>query len=386
MIQAPTDTLLLCGLALAGGIVVGRLLPRQLRPPKQQSPGRTSFYKSLNYILSNEHDKAIEEFTRMVEVDSETVEVYLGLGSLFRSKGELGRAIRIHQSIIVRPSLDKKIKIQAYFDLALDYQKAGLFDSAIETFQTVIQLDPRHRAAYRHLEKIYEEEKSWEKAFEIEKQVQKLTKSKDTMILAHLQTEKAKALQQEGALDEAIRNYKKAIQIDPKCVDAYLHLGDYYHEQKKFSKAIEIWEGVAERTPEYAFLTYKRLENAYYELGRYEEMEPLYQRNVERNPGDFQTRLVLGDHYFRKGDLTAAIGEFQEVIKAQPDCIEAHQKLGETFLKEGNTSEAERELKILVDIFSTKYLFYHCKECGFESKHILWHCPQCRAWDTFVHG
>jgi len=377
---------MLCGLALAGGIIVGRLIPGKKRTPKSDTPGRTSFYKSLNYILSNEHDKAIEEFTRMVEVDSETVEVYLGLGSLFRSKGELGRAIRIHQSIIVRPSLDKKIKIQAYFDLALDYQKAGLFDSAIETFQTVIQSDPRHLPAYRHLERIYEEEKSWEKAFDIEKQIQKLTKAKDTMVLAHLQTEKGKSCQQQGALDDAVRNYKKAIQIDPKCVDAYLHLGDYYHEQKKFTKAIEIWEGVAERTPEYAFLTYKRLESSYYELGRYEEMERIYQENIARNPGDLQTRLVLGDHYLRKGNLQDAIAEFQEIIKAQPGCIEAHQKLGEAFLKAENSAEVEKELGILAHLFSTKYLFYHCKECGFESKNILWQCPQCKTWDTFVHG
>jgi len=346
----------------------------------------SSFYKSLNYILSNEHDKAIEEFTRMVEVDSETVEVYLGLGSLFRSKGELGRAIRIHQSIIVRPTLDKKIQIQAYFDLALDYQKAGLFDTAIETFRTVIRLDPRHLPAYRHLEKIYEEEKSWEKAFEIERQIQKLTKAKNTMVLAHLQTEKGKSCLQQGALEEAVRYYKKAIQTDPKCVDAYLHLGDYYRDQKKFPKAIEIWEGVAERTPEYAFLTYKRLASSYYELGRYEEMEGIYQQNIERDPGDLQTRLVLGDHYLRKGDLQQAINEFQQIVKAQPDCIEAHQKLGEAFLKAGNTAEVGQELKNLAQLFSTKYLFYHCRECGFESKNILWNCPQCRKWDTFVHG
>jgi lipopolysaccharide biosynthesis regulator YciM len=385
MISAPLDTLLLFSFGMLAGVAAGRVLTRKPRKQQKDTVGRPAFYKSLDYILSNEHDKAIEEFTRMVEVDSETVEVYLGLGSLFRSKGELGRAIRIHQSIIVRPSLDKKIKIQAYFDLALDYQKAGLFDSAIETYQTVIQLDPRHLPAYEHLEKVYEDEKSWEKAFEIQKQLQKLAKSKDTMVLAHLQTETAKALQQEERYEEAVRTYRKAIQTDPRCVDAYLHLGDYYHEQKKYLKAIELWEGVAERTPEYAFLTYKRLENSYYELGRYEEMEKIYRRNIERNPDDVETRLVLGDHFFRKGEWEASIKAFQKAIQLQPNCIEAHQKLGEAFLKQGNLDAVQEELKILVDIFSTKYLFYHCKQCGFESKNILWHCPQCRQWDTFLH-
>jgi lipopolysaccharide biosynthesis regulator YciM len=297
----------------------------------------------------------------------------------------VGRAIRIHQSIIVRPSLDKKIKIQAYFDLAQDYQKAGLFDSAIDTLKTVVQLDPHHLKAYKHLEKIYEEEKSWGKAFEIEKQIQKLTKTKNPLILSHLQTEVAKSLQVQNRIDEAIRGYKKAIQIDRRCVDAYLHLGDLYHDQGKFQKAIDIWEGVAERTPEYAFLTYKRLENSFYEMGKYEEMEEIYKKNVRRNSKDIQTRLVLGDHYLRKGDLDAALEEFHEVIKTSPNCIDAHQKLGEILLAQGNTEDAREEYKILVEIFSRKYLFYHCSECGFESKSILWRCPQCKTWDTFVH-
>jgi len=373
------------GIGFLAGTAAGRLLPRRTR--KQSSPSRNhpGFYKSLNYILSNEHDKAIEEFTRMVEVDSETVEVYLGLGSLFRSKGEVGRAIRIHQSIIVRPSLDKKILIQAYFDLALDYQKAGLFDSAIETFQHVIQLNPRHLQAHQHLEKIYEDEKSWDKALQTQIQIQKLTKSKDTMILSHLQTEIAKALQEQGKIDEAIRAYRKAIQIDPKCADAYLHLGDLFHGQKRYEKAIEMWEGVTRRTPEFAFLTYKRLENSYYEMGRYDEMEKIYQRNVRKHPNDLQTRLVLGDHYFRKGDLDAAIREYQEVIQIRSNCIEAHQKLGESYLALGQVDEVRKQLQILMDIFSARYLFYHCSHCGFESKQMLWRCPQCKNWDTYVH-
>lgn len=387
MIDTQVDTLLLFGIGLLAGTVIGRILPwKKGGSAKERHEGRNGYFKSLNYILSNEHDKAIEEFTRMVEVDSETVEVYLGLGSLFRSKGELGRAIRIHQSIIVRPSLDKKIKVQAYFDLAQDYQKAGLFDDAIETLKTVLRLDPHHLKALQHLERIYEDEKSWEEAFEVQQRFQKLTKSKETLVLAHLQTEMAKALQAKGRFEEAIKGYKKAIQIDRRSVDAYLHLGDLYHDEGKYQKAVEIWEGVGQRTPEFAFLTYKRLESSFYELGRYDEMEGIYKRNVLRNPGDIPTRLLLGDHYFRKGDLDAAVQEFQEVIRLSPDCIEAHQKLGDMLLMQGKVEAARKEQRILVDIFSSKYLFYHCSECGFESKSILWRCPQCKKWDTFVHG
>ncbi|MDX1763123.1 MAG: tetratricopeptide repeat protein [bacterium] len=383
MISPQADTLLLFGAGLLAGFFVGRFLRRKGASSALDESRRTSYYKSLNYILSNEHDKAIEEFTRMVEVDSETVEVYLSLGSLFRSKGEVGRAIRIHQSIIVRPGLEKKIKVQAYFDLALDYQKAGLFDNAIETFKTVVQLNPRHVKAYQQLEKIYEDEKSWDLAFDTQKQIQKLTKSKETMILAHLQTEKAKALYQAGRLEEAVRAFRKAIQIDSGCVDAHLHLGDLYHNERNYRKAIKIWEGVAERTPQYAFLTYKRLESSYAELGQYDKMEGIYEKNARLNPEDVQTRLVLGNYFLEKSELEKGINVFQEILEINPKCIEAHEKLAEAFLAQGKSDDVREKLRTLVEIFSEKYLFYHCGQCGFESKGILWRCPQCKSWNTF---
>ena len=101
MISPQADTLLLFGAGLLAGFLVGRFLHRKGEARTVHDSGRTSYYKSLNYILSNEHDKAIEEFTRMVEVDSETVEVYLSLGSLFRSKGEVGRATSDRHTIII---------------------------------------------------------------------------------------------------------------------------------------------------------------------------------------------------------------------------------------------------------------------------------------------
>ena len=385
MIQASADSLLLLAVGLLVGAAAGRLLPRRGDRRGEAAADRAGFYKSLNYILSNEHDKAIEEFTRMVEVDSETVEVYLGLGSLFRSKGEVGRAIRIHQSIIVRPALDKRIKVQAYFDLALDYQKAGLFDSAIETFRTVIRLDPHHLEAYRRLEKIYEDEKSWGEALEIERQIRKLTRDRDPGVHAHLQTEIAKDLVAAGRGDEAVRVFRKAIQADPRCVDAYLHLGDLYASRGQHGKALALWEGVAERTPDYAFLTYPRIEKILAEQGRTEEIEGIYRRNAARNPADVQTRLRLGEYLLAKGETEAAGQVFEEAVRLRPDCMEAHRRLGEIHLVRGDLEAARRVQEAMAAVFARKSLPYHCGRCGFESQTMQWRCPQCKEWDTFVY-
>src|SRR3989304_2724203 len=65
------------------------------------------YFKGLNYVLNEQPDKAIEVFIKMLEVDSETVETHLALGNPFRRKGEVDRAIRIHQNLIARPTLSR---------------------------------------------------------------------------------------------------------------------------------------------------------------------------------------------------------------------------------------------------------------------------------------
>ena len=109
---------------------------------KDRATSNVAFMKGINYILSDKQDRAIEELIRAVAVDTETVETYIALGNLFRSKGEIDRAIRIRQSIILRPNLAEKIRIQALFDLGLDYQRGGFYERAIRTFEEVIASAP----------------------------------------------------------------------------------------------------------------------------------------------------------------------------------------------------------------------------------------------------
>src|SRR5690606_5329978 len=109
-------------------------------------------------------DKAIEVFVRMVEVDGETVETHLALGNLFRRRGEVDRAIRIHQNLIARPTLSREQRTQALLELGEDYMRAGLFDRAENLFLELIELNAHTERALRHLLDIYQQEQDWEKA------------------------------------------------------------------------------------------------------------------------------------------------------------------------------------------------------------------------------
>ncbi len=139
----PFNQKLLLGIisAFILGLIFGRMLRyrKEKRAKLLTREGDKAFFKGIQYILSNDHDQAIEEFTKSVQVNSDTVETYVALGNLYRSRGDIDRAIRIRQNIILRVNLDEQIKLRALFDLGLDYRKGGFLNRALENFSKVLQ-------------------------------------------------------------------------------------------------------------------------------------------------------------------------------------------------------------------------------------------------------
>ena len=199
-------TILSSSIALIVGIILGHyLLPsaKTADTHYNQEPEKGAYIKGLKYIISNEPDKAIAEFTKAVKINTNTVEIYINLGNLFREKGEIERAIRIHQSILLRPNLKPDIKESALMDLGLDFSAAGFFDRAIATFQQLISLHPKNTQAHRELEKLYEEERDWQNAFDEASLLQKLTRSDMSPLLAHIVTELGKEFWAKGDAGQA---------------------------------------------------------------------------------------------------------------------------------------------------------------------------------------
>src|ERR1051326_1960403 len=124
--------LLIIGLAVAVGCYVGQKHLFDLG--QSQSSFSRDYFSGLNYLLNEQPDKAVDVFTRLLQVDSETAETHLALGSLFRRRGEIGRAIKIHQNLIARPQLPKHQRAAALIALGKDYLQAGLVDRAEKLF------------------------------------------------------------------------------------------------------------------------------------------------------------------------------------------------------------------------------------------------------------
>lgn len=366
----------------AGFILSGFLSFNKKKQSNSSHKDGAAYLKGINYILSNEPDKAIEEFSKAVQINSDTVETYIALGNLFRSKGEVGRAIRIHQGIILRPNIDKKTKIQAHYDLSLDYKTAGFVNRAIDSFEKVVEMDRHHIDAFKQLLELYEDIRCWEKAYQTQLSISKLNKSDDSHILAHHETELGKTLIEQDLKNQAKKAFKKAISHDKSCCDSYLHLGDILYEEGSYSKAVDTWKNVMEISPGFTYLVYPRLEEAFFKLNQFGKIEDILKENSKKNYTDIHTHLALSEYFYKKNMLDDAIGELQIVLSLKPSHIKARQSLGKYLMEEGREKEAVAVHQELLNSFPFPEMNYQCNECGYESKELLWRCPQCRKWDT----
>ncbi|MFZ7111058.1 MAG: tetratricopeptide repeat protein [Desulfatiglandales bacterium] len=370
-------------IALVLGLLAGRLLrPRTRDVPKSSSrEGDAAFFKGIQYIISNDHDQAIEEFTKSVKVNSDTIETYVALGNLYRSRGDIDRAIRIRQSIIARPFIDEEIKIRALFDLGLDYRKGGFLNWALENFLQVLQKQPQNLDALEQVEKIYEEIKDWENAFATRQKISRLVNGDHGHILAHHQTEIGKALFDKREWSRAKSCFKKALSIDSGCVDAYLHLGDLYFERQEYNKAITTWKQAVKVSPRFTFLAYRRLESAYSKMKNLKPVEDFLRECAESHPDPF-THLALARFLHNEKDDEGALRELRRALELDSSFWEARKFMGQILLAQDMRDEALSAYGDLISHLNVPYLKFQCSHCGFSPPDLEWQCLQCRRWDT----
>ncbi|MDZ7697334.1 MAG: tetratricopeptide repeat protein [Deltaproteobacteria bacterium] len=373
-------------ISLIVGLVLGGWLRRVRNEKKQKRPlseGDSSFFKGIQYLLSNDHDQAIEEFTKSVQLNSDTIETYVALGNLYRSKGDIDRAIRIRESIIHRPHIDEHIKLRALFDLGMDYQKGGFLNRALKMFLKVAQKNPGDLQTLQAMEKLYEELKDWENAYLIQKKIAQLTKEDHRHILAHHLVERGKGFQKNGDLARAKPLFDKAIHIDKQCVDAYLHLGDVFFAKQEYKKAIATWKRVVEIIPQFTFLAYRRLEGAYSKMKNLKPVEDFLRECANANSDPF-THLALARYLYNENDVEGALREIDSALEVDPSFWEARRFKGQILLKRERTEAIWSDYADLIERINMPYLRFKCTQCGFEPTELQWKCPQCNRWDTIT--
>jgi lipopolysaccharide biosynthesis regulator YciM len=380
---APFDFLwFLLPLAAASGWLVGRYGKRRRESAATADDLRSNYFKGINYLLNEQPDKAIEAFIKVLEVDSETVETHLALGNLYRRRGEVDRAIRIHQNLIARPNLVSGQRSEALLELGHDYLSAGLLDRAENLLQELADGGEYRVQALRQLIDIYEQEKDWDKAIDSARLLEKATGNHLSPVVAHYQCELAERFResddQEGALDLA----KKALGTHDGCVRASILEGDILTDLDQHEKAIRAYQRVEEQDADYVPETIGRIQYCYRALRRPQEMDAYLNGLMERY-GWITPMLALADVKRDRDGDGRAIEFISDQLRRRPS-VRGLDRLLELEMQSGDEQKGAyiAILKDLTGELLSDRPIYKCRHCGFPARLLHWQCPSCKHWNT----
>ncbi len=379
----PTEsTFLLAGLFLllaAAGWAMGRFGERddEDAPP----PLNIDYLKGLNFLLNEQTDQALEHFLEMVRVDDKTIETHFALGNLFRRRGEVDRAIRIHQNIIARPDLAAETRDQALFSLAKDYLHAGLLDRAEKLFVRLAQGSRYQVQALENLCRIYEQEKEWAKAIESGQTLETLSGQSLELQIAHYYCELAEAAAVAKDYSLARQCVKKAQSGRPRTMRGALTRAHIARETNDFKTAIRLYQRIIE---EHTYLIAEALPEivaTYTSEGSMDGLDKALKSMLEKNPE--MSPLVAYTAIVNDIGGTPVIDDcVEKYILEEPtlaEFVDLHQ-----LANEADTSHeaALEKVRSALSKLASATPRYQCQECGFSSQRLLWQCPSCRNWET----
>ena len=312
---------------------------------------------ALMAVLDRDFDCAEKLLIRAARLDSADVEPFLALARLFRMRGEIGRAIRIHQNLLLRLNASTSQGIAVLADLAADFRQGGFLRRAIASYQEVLAHDSHHTGALRALPRLLAEARDYPKAIEVARRLAKIEGRKGTVDEAALRVEMAEVAQAEGRSDDARRAVKQALRRDKGSVRGWLLLGSLEAERGKPKAALAAWKRVPELNLASGPDVYPRLEATYAALDRSRDYEVFLRGLLEAHDEDIGVRLALARTLAARGEVDDAVAELRRVLDRDPEHLEARGTLGRVLLAERRDVDAIKAYAELLDVLERQGLF-----------------------------
>lgn len=375
--EMPTWILLTSLILLLFAWLVRAKCSNNKKKPRRLPP---EYFTGLNYLLNDEHGKALDIFVKLVESDWEIVDTHFALAKIFRKNGEIDKAIKIHQGLIARPSLPEKYRSKVLLELGYDYLGAGWLDRAEGLFKEVLINDRKSEKAKRNLILIYQQEKDWHKAIEVGANLFSEGKSDVGAMVSQYYCELADIAKSRGNITLAAQNSRQALNYDKGSIRALMLLADHEIDKQNYNQALRYLEQVEKRDIAFFPVILDKLIECYHRtvgpnkllayLAEIESQYPLlainetHARVIER----YQGRAAAIDY------LTARIRDY-------PD---ARSMLSLISYKIGQDEVGERallqDLKSALDKMQQDAASYQCHHCGFQTNTLYWLCPSCQSW------
>ncbi len=340
------------------------------------------YYRGLNYLLNNQEDRAFKIFTALMDVDSSTIETHLALGGLYRKRGEFDKAILIHQNLLSRPTLEQELKNQALYELAKDFQSAGLYDRSEKIYKNLSEFTSYSLACSEELVKLYEVTKDWDKAIDIVKRSksQEINNHNKDLLISQYLCEISSLHYANSEIEKAVVVSKKALKVSELSIRPYLQLAKYYSDRDikisvhYYASAINIDRSFAK------YIVSKILSLSKQEINDDSVSSTIFELSQDQML-DFVPDIYMYLYYEKDKDVAhdylskyKGSSDFEEFI------INSTIILSDTgdIVK---TSTLDNMIDSYKKIFNKGFIFL-CKTCGYKSNILNWLCPSCNNWST----
>lgn len=361
----------------------------------------SEYYEGLNYLLDDRPDGAIDSFIESLEVNSETLETHIALGNLLRKRGEVDRAIRVHQNLLARPSLPRKQVHLAHLELARDYISAGLLDRAERLLLDLVAESAEQRVtSRRYLLDIYQSEREWQRAIEVATDSLPRKMPRKTLlgagataeqcgigqpvpvVLAHFYCELASEKMAVGELQVARSLLESALAKDGQCVRASIMLGEVEYKAGHFKQAVRALRRVRQQDTDYLPETIPALRLCYQQMDDVKSLQAYLEDSLDAN-SSVDVLLAVADDVCA-ADGKAAAAEFLSARLAARPSLRGLAKLInlQVDVTHGSARDNLGLLQILVDGLIRERPAYRCTHCGFSGLHLHWLCPGCKYWGS----
>lgn len=368
---------LLLWVLLPMGAALGWALGRN---PRSGSDPET--LSGLSYLANENPDRAIAALTRAVEKDPAAAELNLTLGALFRKRGEIDRALRLHDSVLNQPNLRPELRAQALYELGQDCLKAGLLDRAEALLGEAAQHPSHTTLALEQLLGLQEQLAEWAPALQTAERLQSLKGQSLSAVRAHYSCELAELEDQSGQLESALRLTRSALEMDPSCVRASLLLGRLEAEAGRWPQALAAYLKVPDQDARFLSEALPAIEKVCVSSGVADSFGG-YLDAVEQGHGMDSAVWLARARQLPDADARAAyLADRLAKRPSWPGLVEflSLPVAGEA----GRLSRPVRAFREALVKAMERRPRYHCGHCGFSPSLLFWRCPSCKQWGT-VH-
>lgn len=349
------------------------------------------FLNATQYLISGNRDLAIKEFLSAVDINRETIETYFALGGLFRSNGEIEKAISIHRSLIARENISESDRLRALRELAVDFDKGGFVDKAIETYKDVLKINRDQYEVIQSLCRIYEDIEDWDQAYNYRIMLSKVGHENQAETISHILVQKAKSLFEKGEFSKCHEDLEDAFRFAPSVSAKILRLRLFLTEGNLDQSKNLLLELLKEH-PMYTSFIFESLVGDFNGQDNIQEtystrLELLKQYFLDLDDGELLgnasvtlTKVRLLKQVNMDFKAYEVLKHFMENSKGSSEALKA--EYIKTLINLKRYDEVVEQVDGLLDNMHQSLTKHYCSNCGYNSDEIFWRCPQCHEWET----